>query len=386
MHDRNGVDGGSDGDGRIAGGGKLDSGGKLVDGHSDSRRRSRSAGSEDGRRECGRSGGADSPGSAHRRTPRKLILDLDTGIDDALAIAYALASPEVDLIAVTGTYGNVTVERGLRNSLAVLDLLGADDVPVYAGIDHPLGSDSFEPSAGSRAIHGDDGLGGASIPESSRRPETQSAQDAILNAAATYGRDLLVVPTGALTTVAHVCCRCPEVMSGVGSITFMGGALTVPGNVNPCVEANISQDPQSADNLFHCAVPTTMVGLDVTHRTVLTRDATRAWRSLGTRAGRFFADMVDYYIGAYERSQPYLGGCGLHDPLAVAAAIDPTLISTIGLNLQVDLEGPFRGRTIADPELLREETTSTRVAVGVDGGRFVSTFVGRVGRLLGERC
>lgn len=316
--------------------------------------------------------------SACSKAPRKLILDLDTGIDDALAIAYALASPEVDLIAVTGTYGNVTVERGMRNSLAVLDLFGRPDIPVYAGLDHPANADSFGPSPGSRAIHGDDGLGGADIPDSPRVPQSESAGEFIIGAAREYGRDLLIVPTGALTTIAHVCAQDPEAMSGVGSITFMGGALTVPGNVNPCVEANISQDPESADMLFRSGVHTTMVGLDVTHRMVLTRSATRTWRGLGTASGRFLADMVDYYIGAYERSQPYLGGCGLHDPLAVAVAIDPTLVTTMGLNMQVDLDGPFRGRTIADPALLRDAEVATDVAVGVDSTRFVTDFVTRL--------
>lgn len=316
------------------------------------------------------------PSVSVRRRP--LILDLDTGIDDALAIAYALASPEVDLIAVTGTYGNVTVERGMRNSLAVLHLFGRDDVPVYPGLDHPRTATGFTPSAGSSAIHGVDGLGGAALPDSPRCPEMRSAVDVILDAARTYGRDLLVVPTGAMTTVSEVCRRDPDLMDSVGSLTFMGGALTVPGNVNPAVEANIAQDPESADMLLRSGVHTTMVGLDVTHQTVLTRRATASWRALGTPAGAFLADMVDYYIGAYERSQPELGGCGLHDPLAVAAAIDPTLVTTLGVNLQVDLDGPFRGRTIGDRLRLRDPDKTTRVAVGVDADRFVTRFVKRL--------
>ena len=170
---------------------------------------------------------------------RKLILDLDTGIDDTLAIAYALASEQADdvrLIGITGTYGNVTVETGMRNALAVTDLLGHSEVSVYPGLDRPsTAPESFRysPSAGTRRIHGDNGIGDMTIPDSRRSPETTAAADFIIDAAHTYGKDLVIVPTGAMTTIAEVCRREPRIGELVGSITFMGGALTVPGNVTP---------------------------------------------------------------------------------------------------------------------------------------------------------
>ncbi|RSX53504.1 nucleoside hydrolase [Bifidobacterium goeldii] len=314
---------------------------------------------------------------------KKLILDLDTGIDDALAIAYALGSTnEVELIGITGTYGNVIVPLGVRNALAVLHLFGRDDVPVYPGVDQPLNYVSatpWSPAAGSVAVHGADGLGGAQLPDSPRSAEAPgSAVDFIIDAARTYGSDLLIVPTGAMTTMATVLHKAPDIADCGVKITMMGGALTVPGNVSPCAEANIAQDPEAADYLFRCGARTTMVGLDVTHRTVLTYAQTARWRALGTPAGDFLADMTDYYISVYLKNQPQIGGCGLHDPLAVAAAIDPTLIDTIGVNLTVDLDGAFRGRTIGDPERLRDADKTTQVAVDVDSQTFLTRFMNRV--------
>lgn len=317
---------------------------------------------------------------------RKLILDLDTGIDDTLAIAYALASEQADdvrLIGITGTYGNVTVETGMRNALAVTDLLGHPEVSVYPGLDRPSTAPEnfrYSPSAGTRRIHGDNGIGDMTIPHSRRSPETTAAADFIIDAAHTYGKDLVIVPTGAMTTIAEVCRREPRIGELVGSITFMGGALTVPGNVTPGAEANIMQDPEAADAILRSGVETTMIGLDVTHQAVLTRRDIERWRRLGTAAGDFLAGMTDFYIDAYSATQPELEGCGMHDPLAVAAALDPTLVTTLGMNLQVDLEGAYRGRTIGDRahDRLTDSHKTTQVAVRVDIARFKSQFLDRI--------
>ena len=166
-------------------------------------------------------------------------------------------------------------------------------------------------------------------------------------------------------------------------LVMMGGALTVPGNVTPWSEANISQDPEATDYLFRHTSDTTMVGLDVTLRTLLTTAESARWRATGTRAGRIFADMVDYYIRAYATTSPHLGGCGLHDPLAVAVAADASLVDVLSLNLKTDTAGPTRGRTIADETRLDAPPTA-RVAVGVDSERFVREFVERLETLFSE--
>ncbi|TPF77589.1 MULTISPECIES: nucleoside hydrolase [unclassified Bifidobacterium] len=353
---------------------------------------------------------------------KKLILDLDTGIDDAMAIAYALGSAdEADLIGITATYGNVAVPLAARNALAVLHLFGRDDVPVYPGVDHPIAPVNivhniadpaivaaaaddavppidqayadwrdggrggwprdavWAPSAGSVAVHHPNGIGGAVIPDSPREPEPKgSAVGFIVDAMRKYGPDLIVIPTGAMTTMATVFRNAPDVRDCGANVTFMGGSLTLPGNVSPAAEANISQDPEAADYLFKCGARTTMIGLDVTHQTALTREKAHQWADLGTPAGDFLVTMTDYYIDFYLRNQPEIHGCGLHDPLAVAAALDPSLVTTFGFNLQVDVDGPFRGRTIGDRSRLQDPDKHTQVALGVDVPAFLDRFMARV--------
>ena len=190
----------------------------------------------------------------------KLILDLDTGVDDALAIAYALGSPEVELIGITGTYGNVLLEQGVRNALAITELLGHPEVKVYKGIPHSEATDGFEVLEISKFIHGNNGIGDVDIPDSTREAETEPAVDFIIDAVKTYGKDLVYVPTGPMTNIAAAIRKAPEIKDEIGRIVLMGGALTVCGNVNCCVEANISQDPDAADYLFRSGAPATMVG------------------------------------------------------------------------------------------------------------------------------
>lgn len=310
-------------------------------------------------------------------TAKKMILDLDTGIDDALALAYALGSEEVDLIGVTGTYGNVLVETGVRNSLAILNLFGRDDVPVFAGPGHARVKDSFEVLEISEFIHGVNGVGEAELPEPTRAVEEKSAVDFLVESVETYGDDLVIVPTGPSTTIAAAI-EASDTFAKKAHIVMMGGALTVPGNVAPWAEANVNQDPEATNLLFQKAKDVTMIGLDVTLQTLLTYDETAKWEALGTPGGDFLAAATNYYIKAYDTTAPHLGGCGLHDPLAVGVAIDPSLVTTIDINLKVDTEGETRGRTIGDETRLNDEEKTARVAVGVDKQRFLDEFMNRI--------
>ncbi|MGV0344052.1 nucleoside hydrolase [Corynebacterium lehmanniae] len=310
---------------------------------------------------------------------RKLILDVDTGIDDALAIAYALASPELDLIGVTCTYGNVEVDQAVRNSLAILELFGRTDVPVFAGPQR----DGFEVMEISQFIHGVNGIGEAKLYDASRAAEQQSAIDFMVQSVHRYGDDLVIVPVGPLTTVAAAA-EADENFASRAHIVCMGGALTVPGNVTPCAEANINQDPEAADVVFRQCEDITMIGLDVTLQTLLTTVETKQWRALRTTGGEFLAEATDYYIKAYETTSPHLGGCGLHDPLAVAVAADPSLVDTLAINLKVDTEGETRGRTIGDETRLNDQDKHAAVAVRVDTAGFLEEFMRRLTGLARE--
>lgn len=311
---------------------------------------------------------------------KKIILDLDTGIDDALALAYTLGSPELDLIGVTATYGNVLVETGVRNDLALLELFGRSDVPVFAGEPHALAKDGFEVLEISAFIHGKNGIGEAEVAEPVGVVQELSAVDFLIESVERYGDELIIVPTGAMTNIAAAM-KTSETFARDAQIVFMGGALTVPGNVSQWAEANVNQDPEAADIMVRNAGDITMVGLDVTLQTLLTYAETATWRALGTPAGNFLADATDYYIKAYDTTAPHLGGCGLHDPLAVGVAIDPSLVTLVPINLKVDTEGPTRGRTIGDEIRLNDPHKNCKVAVGVDVDRFLKEFMERITRV-----
>lgn len=316
---------------------------------------------------------------------RKMILDLDTGVDDALAIAYALADPEVDLIGIVSSYGNNLLDVCAENSLKLLELLGHTDIPVFKGLPHSCTTDHFDVMQVSKDIHGDNGIGDVELPAPSRALEEQSGVDFYIEAAHKYGKDLIIIPTGPMTNLAAALKKDPEIADLIGNVTFMGGALTVEGNVTPVAEANINQDPKAADEVMKSNLPLTMVGLDVTLRTRLTKNETKQWRELGTASGKAFADITDFYIDAYYNLDIDKRGCALHDPLAVGVGVDPSFVSTISLFMKVVYqEGPYYGRTIGDNAKLNDPNPNVKVAVNVDKERYLKAFMDRLNKLFKE--
>lgn len=316
---------------------------------------------------------------------RKMILDLDTGVDDALAIAYALADPEVDLIGIVSSYGNNLLDVCAENSLKLLELLGHTDIPVFKGLPHSCTTDHFDVMQVSKDIHGDNGIGDVELPTPSRALEEQSGVDFYIEAAHKYGKDLIIIPTGPMTNLAAALKKDPEIADLIGNVTFMGGALTVEGNVTPVAEANINQDPKAADEVMKSNLPLTMVGLDVTLRTLLTKNETKQWRELGTTSGKAFADITDFYIDAYYNLDIDKRGCALHDPLAVGVGVDPSFVSTISLFMKVVYqEGPYYGRTIGDNAKLNDPNPNVKVAVNVDKERYLKAFMDRLNKLFKE--
>lgn len=314
----------------------------------------------------------------------KIILDLDTGIDDAMCLTYVLGSPEVELIGVTGVFGNVQVEQGVRNARAILALYGQNHIPVIAGAAGPeQGSGPYEVEEIVEFIHGHNGIGNIELPDATDAATTdaQDAADFLIQSFHRYGQDLIIVPTGPETNIAEAMRRDEDFARGA-RIVLMGGAVTVPGNVRPWSEANIFGDPDAANYLLRTAPQITMVGLDATQQVRLTKEDTATWR--GNPKGDFLADAVDYYIDAHDRTAPGLQGCYLHDPLATAIAIDPSLGRYVPLNLKVDTEGETRGRTIADETRLSETPKTCQVTVGVDKERFMAELMSRILRVVGS--
>ena len=173
----------------------------------------------------------------------KLILDLDTGIDDAMALAYAVGSPDLELIGVTGTYGNVYTEVGVQNVLNLLEMMGKPEIPVFLGEKKALTQDVFVRHEVSARIHGENGVGQVELPVAAEHASKMDAVDFIIESVKKYGKELVIVATGPQTNLAAALNKAPEIKEMMGKIVIMGGALTVPGNVSPYAEANISKDP-----------------------------------------------------------------------------------------------------------------------------------------------
>lgn len=273
----------------------------------------------------------------------KVVLDLDTGIDDAMALAYALGSKEVELIGVTGTFGNVYTDEGVQNVLNILNMCKRNEIPVYAGESHAMTKDDFTRLEVSARIHGENGVGQVHIERSPKSKEAKSGVDFLIESVKKFEKELVIVTTGPLTNLAVAHQRAPEIKDLTGRVVMMGGALTVPGNCNAYMEANISQDPHAAKYVFESGLDVTMVGLDVTQRSILTHAITQGWRETGSIAGRTYADMVDYYISQHDAA---VKGCYLHDPSAMIHAVHPEWFTTLPMHMTVTTEGEAEGRTI----------------------------------------
>ena len=310
----------------------------------------------------------------------KMILDLDTGIDDALALAYALGRPEVELIGVLGSFGNVTVDTSVRNSLDLLALLGSGDVPVCRGAAHAWGAKGYEPGPFKYRIHGKNGIGNVILPRSAAEISPVGGVDFLLDAARRFGPELAVVATGPLTNLAQAIRQDRTAMERVGRISIMGGALTVPGNRTPFAEANICDDTAAANYVMESGIPLTMVGLDVTLKTKITGREIDDWRGVNTPAAKALVKMSEYYY-TNESETGEIGGA-IHDPLAVEAAICPDAFEMLPCNLTVITEGPGAGRTVGDPARLSCPEKSVQVCVDVAADAFVEKFARTIHQLL----
>ena len=302
-----------------------------------------------------------------------LVLDLDTGIDDAIALSIAAKDESINLLGVTCTYGNVTVDESAYNTLALLSLLDRSDVPVYKGRDRALLSSSpYFPHEAGRKIHGPKGSGDITLKESKRSIEKINAID-YLSSLMMKRDDITIITTGPMTNLASVLSSYPTLSSWKGKVIFMGGALTVRGNVNHFAEANIFKDPEAAKIVVESGLDVTMIGLDVTERTRLYRTNAEKWKERGSEIGETLGSMLDYYIdNTLGMDETYV-----HDPSAVIASLHPEYYSFLPLPLTVETEGLDRGRVVVDEKRLLDRDKMVKVALDVDRVKlegFLSSF------------
>jgi purine nucleosidase len=323
-----------------------------------------------------------------------LILDVDTGVDDALALLYAVASPEVELIAATCVMGNAGIDDVVENTLAVLEAAGRGDVEVARGASAPL--DGRYASA--PEVHGGRGLGEADPPPAVRRPSERDASRFIVDAARARPDEVLLVATGPLTNVATALEEEPDLPRLLRGFAIMGGAFDHVGNVTPSAEANIWWDPEAASAVFRgfSGAPEEKLpicaGLDVTERVRMTRADVEEVTAPAPRSpvGRLIREAVPFYIGFYERWGE-TRGAAMHDPLAVAIAIDHSLATLVTTRVEVETAASWtRGETVADLRNLRlspwaggwEPDDNARVALGIDEPGFLDRFFGRLRALV----
>lgn len=308
---------------------------------------------------------------------RKVILDCDPGHDDAMAIL--LAAKRLEVLGITTVAGNQSIDKVTTNALKVVELAGLTHIPVAQGAAHPL----VRPPRHAPEIHGQTGLDGPVLPTPTTRTLNAHAVDFIVDTVMrTDG--VTLVPTGPLTNIALALRTEPRIMARVPEICLMGGSLT-HGNVTAAAEFNIYFDPEAAHAVFTSGIPTKMVGLNVTEQVIATPQRRQQLRALGTRVARAAAEMLDFYSGAVERAYGLAGGA-MHDPLAVAALIDPVVLQFERIHVAVELAGQYTlGQTLCDDRFLRAGARreaavrpgappNAEVAVAVDAERFFNLF------------
>jgi inosine-uridine nucleoside N-ribohydrolase len=301
-----------------------------------------------------------------------IVIDCDPGHDDAIAILLAIASPEVELRGITTVAGNQTLEKTTRNALKVLELAGRADIPVAAGADAPL-KRTLRVAAN---VHGDSGLDGPDLPEPTTKPVEGHAADALDE---WLEPGVVLVPTGPLTNVALLLERHPDVTERLERIVWMGGAIA-EGNVTPAAEFNAFVDPEAAAAAFGSGIPVTMIGLDITHKALFTRTHADRLRGAG-RAGRAVAELSDFFQRFHE-SRYGFDGSPIHDALAVAEVIDPSLVTRLECNVEIETASQYcDGRTVVDRWLVTDRPKNARVGIDVDAERFLELLIERISSL-----
>jgi pyrimidine-specific ribonucleoside hydrolase len=310
-----------------------------------------------------------------------VVLDVDTGVDDACALLLAARHPAVELRAVTCVAGNTEVDRVLANTLTVLSVAERDDVPVARGADRPL----LEPVRAARHAHGDDGMGDLGLPTSSRAPDPRPAvellRDVLLDAARA-GSPVTLLPLGPLTNIALLLRAFPETAAGLREIVFMGGSGE-RGNVTAAAEFNVWHDPEAAAVVLEAAstlgVAVTMYGLDVFYRPRVSRDEALDLAVHGGPAARLGAALIGFQCDRFGAEDATIGDAG-----AVCAVIDPEGVTTARLPVRVELSGTWtRGQTVVDRrdwagDLQHDPRgaapATVDVALGVDAARYAALW------------
>ena len=304
-----------------------------------------------------------------------IILDCDPGHDDAIALILALASPELELKAVTTSAGNQTPDKTLRNALRILTLLQRSDIPVAGGAVKPLMRELIIADN----VHGESGLDGPDLPEPNFAPQTCNAVELIAQTLRASQQPVTVVATGPLTNIALLLTSHPELHAKISRIVIMGGAAML-GNWTPAAEFNIYVDPEAAEIVFQSGLPIVMAGLDVTHRAQIMSEDIERFRHLGNPVADVVADLLDFFMEYHKQEKWGFQGAPLHDPCTIAWLIKPSMFTCVERWVGVETQGKYtQGMTVVDYYGLTNNAPNTTVMMDIDRQAFVDLLVERVG-------
>jgi purine nucleosidase len=309
--------------------------------------------------------------------PKRILIDTDPGIDDALAILLALASPELSVEGISIVHGNCSAEQGTLNALSVLQLAGASHIPVARGCELPL----VQPSLLAPETHGNTGLGHARLPAPRAAPVDQHGVDFLIERILASPGEMTVAAIGPLTNLAMALRREPRIALALKEIFIMGGAIRHQGNTTPQAEFNVYVDPHAAHIVFHSGVPITLIPLDVTYRCILTPSDVKRLQEIKSPIPGFVADSTRFYMEFHDQYQK-IEGCVINDPLALALTFMPGLCDYEEHYVDVDVSGGVSmGNTFADFYKLTGKPANIKVALEVRPAEFIDLFLERIGRL-----
>ncbi|MEL4202160.1 pyrimidine-specific ribonucleoside hydrolase RihA [Plesiomonas shigelloides] len=300
-----------------------------------------------------------------------IIIDCDPGHDDAIALILALASPKLNVLAVTTSAGNQTPDKTLRNALRILTLLGRHDIPVAGGAPKPLLRELIIADN----VHGESGLDGPALPEPGFAPQALTAVELIAKTLRASAEPVTLVPTGPLTNIALLLSAHPELKAKIARIVLMGGSAG-PGNWTPAAEFNIYVDPEAAEMVFGAGVPITMCGLDVTHAAQVMDEDIERIRAITNPIARTVAELLDFFM-IYHRDPKWgFVGAPLHDPCTIAWLLRPELFTGIECHVSVETRGQYTvGMTVVDRYRLSPHEPNATVLLGVERQGFIDLLV-----------
>lgn len=311
----------------------------------------------------------------------KVILDVDTGTDDAVALMTAALSPDLELVGATTVNGNTTVDHTTENTLRVFDWIGLPEVPVHRGMDRPLARTQMEQLNPARRIHGDL----LDLPPASHGATLRPghAVDWLIETYLASDGEIVLCPVGPLTNIAMAIQREPRILDAIPQIVLMGGAHD-HGNMTPSAEFNIWMDPEAARIVVNCGRPIRMLPLDATHRALVSTEDAARLRALGTPAGEAAARFVLRRIDGYDASQPMphrAGAAPVHDALAVCSIIDPSIVTTHHIPVDVEVSAELSvGRTVCDFRFRGGKPANVDFAMDADEPKFVRMLLEILGR------